>query len=1011
MFWDVIERIQDYINMSLRPALRSLFSSKSFFVSMLLAVFVLQTLLCVICFAGVNNTQNQSELLEAYSSYIAGLNENARQELAEQVKVLMNSAGIFTGALVIWWLCAVTVYYRIATASAERNRYIWGMYMTFGAARRKLRKMLGVEMFLTLAGGTVLGLPAAYFICRVFTGNAPENIPAVALLAIAVSFITVKVCIIIEARAISSKTCASMLASEDSAGNVISPRGSGMLARGFTPSRYALTAFSRLRRYYAWVALAAAVPCVIWICCMTASISESVAINNDIDEFTLSMSGGFDPDMLEQDYLSDLEQLDGVKAVSAPGDSLASALGTHLLTLSEHITPAASTVLLGTTYAVGDIYIVDASDPSFHLSTGYTATPSVGEVSIIYPNDYNTLNFDEFIDSIKYEIDESTNQMTGQIETDELYIKFAVSENNGQITVSPDTDKALEVLTQNDYDFIRLRLRIASKSVGEDIGVSDYLKIDRPYFILNHEDYARVTSLTSGADNVHIDNSDFTLSTSAYTDGSFDIIINRRLDKLPVEGTCITLDDRELANIGLSVTGGEATVIAEADGEYDSFDEDHNPIRETHKKVNNTIKFSELYVIGARYSGDTTVITVSPHVAICLHRYASVPVLIANYLLLGMPDIASCDYTIIDTVACYNSLNYSKPFSVTYSELKCESFTINYPSSVCAVDAGTFVVLESDNITDPSNTQQMPAYFALNDFDLAYTDTEKYGVDAASITEGTAVIIYPSVSALNFTRGNRIRLAVSQDFNTEQIYFDAILRLQKQLEVLDYTYITLYVTDTVTSGDVSRPVILVSSDDYASITGKTSPYTKITISISPAMTLSQYSTLKNQLTYWISRDPERAAIKLSSTNQYIDITLRRSADYSVWLKLISMLTPLLIFPLWYYPQTMMMARRRKDYVVLSKIGKSQREIRLIFLIESALAALSAMLGIIIMCPIGTLIFGFVTQYFELPLSFSIKHFSFGALGLSCLIGGISAMFTVWLGYISFKSERDNNVNT
>ena len=70
-----------------------------------------------------------------------------------------------------------------------------------------------------------------------------------------------------------------------------------------------------------------------------------------------------------------------------------------------------------------------------------------------------------------------------------------------------------------------------------------------------------------------------------------------------------------------------------------------------------------------------------------------------------------------------------------------------------------------------------------------------------------------------------------------------------------------------------------------------------------------------------------------------------------------------------------------------------------------------MLRIIIMCPIGTLIFGFVTQYFELPLSFSIKHFSFGALGLSCLIGGISAMFTVWLGYISFKSERDNNVNT
>ena len=122
MFWDVIERIQDYVRMTVRPALRGLFSSKSFFISMLLAVFVLQTLLCVICFAGVNNTKNQNALLETCTSYIAGLNVDAREALAEQVKVLMNSAGIFAGALIICWLCAVTVYYRLATASSERNR-------------------------------------------------------------------------------------------------------------------------------------------------------------------------------------------------------------------------------------------------------------------------------------------------------------------------------------------------------------------------------------------------------------------------------------------------------------------------------------------------------------------------------------------------------------------------------------------------------------------------------------------------------------------------------------------------------------------------------------------------------------------------------------------------------------------------------------------------------------------------------------------------------------------------
>ena len=55
MFWDLWEYVANIFENTVFPAIRNLFSSKKFFVSMLIAIFVLQTLLCIICIAGINN--------------------------------------------------------------------------------------------------------------------------------------------------------------------------------------------------------------------------------------------------------------------------------------------------------------------------------------------------------------------------------------------------------------------------------------------------------------------------------------------------------------------------------------------------------------------------------------------------------------------------------------------------------------------------------------------------------------------------------------------------------------------------------------------------------------------------------------------------------------------------------------------------------------------------------------------------------------------------------------------
>ena len=60
MFWDLWEYVTNMFRTTIFPALKNLFSSKKFFASMLIAIFVLQTLLCVICIAGINNIIEQN---------------------------------------------------------------------------------------------------------------------------------------------------------------------------------------------------------------------------------------------------------------------------------------------------------------------------------------------------------------------------------------------------------------------------------------------------------------------------------------------------------------------------------------------------------------------------------------------------------------------------------------------------------------------------------------------------------------------------------------------------------------------------------------------------------------------------------------------------------------------------------------------------------------------------------------------------------------------------------------
>jgi ABC-type lipoprotein release transport system permease subunit len=119
------------------------------------------------------------------------------------------------------------------------------------------------------------------------------------------------------------------------------------------------------------------------------------------------------------------------------------------------------------------------------------------------------------------------------------------------------------------------------------------------------------------------------------------------------------------------------------------------------------------------------------------------------------------------------------------------------------------------------------------------------------------------------------------------------------------------------------------------------------------------------------------------------------------------MTPLLIPLVWYYPQSMVYARRKSDYDTLLVLGRKRKDIRKVFVYESLLAAVLSVAAAVILCPVGMTIFGFAVIAFELPLEFRFSAFEATSMLWGCLATAACAVLTVWLGYftVTIKSKR------
>jgi ABC-type lipoprotein release transport system permease subunit len=122
------------------------------------------------------------------------------------------------------------------------------------------------------------------------------------------------------------------------------------------------------------------------------------------------------------------------------------------------------------------------------------------------------------------------------------------------------------------------------------------------------------------------------------------------------------------------------------------------------------------------------------------------------------------------------------------------------------------------------------------------------------------------------------------------------------------------------------------------------------------------------------------APEISSTGAYLEHLLRRHANYERLLVLISVIVPLIIPFIWYYPLVTLFDRRKTEVRVLEATGKKRRTIRGCFAVEGALVGASAFAAVLALCLPAMLIFKVLCFICKLPI-----EFSFGAIKMSTLL--------------------------
>ncbi len=254
--------------------------------------------------------------------------------LIEMGQSLNRGSMLYTGCTAFALACAAFVLYHLFTIRTNEHKHTYGIYVTFGADRKKLLALSRLEMsavgvitlipaYLTaIALSLVIFLPNGFAIKPGLGSFIWMGLITLALIWIVLSFV-----LTVTARKFPSE----LLSSADNANYVSSPRRSASIGKTKLTLRYSLLHFFRFRRYFLKLATATVTFAVLFVGTMYMGGVYGKLSALPEEQFTMKFAMSADSDMYSYHIKPELASIEGVTRVEAAMGMSASMLSSHVL--------------------------------------------------------------------------------------------------------------------------------------------------------------------------------------------------------------------------------------------------------------------------------------------------------------------------------------------------------------------------------------------------------------------------------------------------------------------------------------------------------------------------------------------------------------------------------------------------------------------------------------------------------------------------------------------------------
>ena len=397
---DFKEALRNFLHLTLIPARRRMFSPRRRGNTlMLIGTFLLiAAMLSIICLSHQVNLRENERLSAEYTAYItsaAGSDDKATSDAARQAfnHILYSKielTAVFVFLMVIWAILSAFALARVFHATVERDKYVYGLYVTFGSDTRRIRRQIYTEFLIAALIALVVAVPAATLITAGIYRNNGQRFSVglssylkILLWLLAISLVGAGYL----ARGITKSTCLELMSAHDCSDYTSSPRASRPLTRHSRNGavRYADLAIRRMRRYYIPLVLTVSTVAAVFFGSMNLALGGEREAAKSIHEYTIEFSGGLSSDQLASGYLAHLMDVETVQSVDAIANGTAELLGTHLMAEKSLFNPSGEDMPVdcGAYFATEDIRILCAD--------GDTRRELGGEVSL--PDEWQHLAY------------------------------------------------------------------------------------------------------------------------------------------------------------------------------------------------------------------------------------------------------------------------------------------------------------------------------------------------------------------------------------------------------------------------------------------------------------------------------------------------------------------------------------------------------------------------------------------------------------------------------------------